>query len=91
MKILHFIYGLTLGGAESFIRSCMKALNADCIEWHFAIQNPSVTNQFFKDNVTPGNIHILPSFTKNPLVQFRALSKLIKTNQFDIVHIHANA
>ena len=91
MKILHFIYGLTLGGAESFIRSCMKALNADCIEWHFAIQNPSVNNQFFKDNVTPGNIHILPSFTKNPLGQFRALSKLIKTNQFDIVHIHANA
>lgn len=43
MKILHFIYGLSLGGAESFIRSCMQSFVKDDVEWHFALQNPEIT------------------------------------------------
>lgn len=91
MKILHFIYGLSLGGAESFIRSCMLALANENIEWHFALQNPAVTNQFFTQNVPSENIHILPSFTRNPIGQYRALATLLKKENFDTVHIHANA
>ena len=91
MKILHFIYGLSLGGAESFIRSCMLALANEDIEWHFALQNPLVTNQFFTQNVPLDNIHILPPFTRNPIGQYRALATLLKKGNFDTVHIHANA
>lgn len=91
MKILHFIYGLSLGGAESFIRSCMLALANEEIEWHFALQNTSVTNQFFAQNVPSENIHILPLFTRNPIGQYRAFATLLKKGNFDTVHIHANA
>lgn len=91
MKALHFIYGLALGGAESFIRSCMLALKDDGVDWHFAIQNPVVTNRFFTENLSNENIHILPLFTRNPIGQYRVLTKLIKAEQFDVVHIHANA
>lgn len=91
MKVLHFIYGLALGGAESFIRSCMIAMKDRDIDWHFALQNPVVTNRFFTENVSVGNIHLLPSFTRNPIGLYRALTKLIKSEQFDVVHIHANA
>lgn len=91
MKILHFIYGLSLGGAESFIRSCMLALANEDIEWHFALQNPQVTNQFFTQNVHSDNIYLLPPFTRNPIGQYRALATLIKKGNFDTVHIHANA
>lgn len=90
-KILHFIYGLSLGGAESFIRSCMLALANENIEWHFALQNPAVTNQFFKQNVSSGSIHLLPPFTRHPIGQYRALATLIRMEHFDVVHIHANA
>lgn len=49
MKILHFIYGLSLGGAESFIRSCMLSFVKDDVEWHFALQNSEITNIFFAE------------------------------------------
>lgn len=91
MKILHFIYGLSLGGAESFIRSCILALANENIEWHFALQNPLITNQFFVQNVPSENIHILPPFTRKPIGQYQALKAILRKGNYDIVHIHANA
>lgn len=91
MKILHFIYGLSLGGAESFIRSCMQSFVKDDVEWHFALQNPEITNIFFAENVISDRIHYLPPFNRNPIGQYRALSRLLKAEHFDVVHIHANA
>lgn len=75
MKILHFIYGLSLGGAESFIRSCMQSFVKDDVEWHFALQNPEITNIFFAENVISDRIHYLPPFNRNPIGQYRALSR----------------
>lgn len=69
MKVLHFIYGLSLGGAEAFIRSCMQSINDGSIEWHFALQNPEITNRFFVNTVPQNRVHHLPSFTRNPIGQ----------------------
>lgn len=91
MKILHFIYGLSLGGAESFIRNCIEALADEYYEWHFAIQNSEVTNLYFAQNIPSNNIHILPLFTHNPIGQYRAFMRLLETERFDVVHIHANS
>lgn len=92
MKILHFIHGLNIGGAESFIRNEMNAMaSMPDFKFEFAIQNPNITNSELLAMAGSENIHKLPSFPLNIIPQYKALSRLLKTNHYDVVHIHANA
>lgn len=92
MRILHFIHGLNIGGAESFIRNEIQAMSSMTdYTFEFAIQNPNITNTELSAMVRKDQIHILPAFPRKPLSQYRALLKLLKSEHYDVVHIHANA
>lgn len=61
MKILHFIYGLGVGGAETFISNVLSKLNPDEYHFDFALQDGNIKNDFLSDYIEKNNsaIYIL--------------------------------
>ena len=55
MKVLHFIHGLNVGGAETFLINLLD-LHLENVEFYFAIQNPEITNRKLEKNDLFGNI-----------------------------------
>ena len=89
-KVLIFIYGLGIGGAESFILTLLNSINE--IRFEFDIQNPDIKNtnilRICEERKYP--IHILPKFNVNLFSHLKALKKLLK-NGYDVVHFHQNS
>lgn len=91
--ILHFIHGLNVGGAETFIVNIIKQLDSNTYCFDFAIQNAIITNPSLLDIIAKERITIytIPSFPRHPFAQYRYLKMLIAQNSYDVVHIHMNA
>lgn len=93
MKILHFIYGLSIGGAETFLLNMLSAIDTSIFSFGFAIQNSEIKNEslykLIRDNNWP--IHVIPQFNKAPIAHFKAIKKLLKEGHYDAIHIHMNA
>lgn len=93
MKILHFIYGLNIGGAETFINNLVKN-SPSGIDHYFVIQNPNITNpsiKYYIDKRKKENLYIIPPFPKASLQQYNKLKHLIMDNDFNWLHIHVNS
>lgn len=92
MKILHFIYGLHIGGAESYIYNEVSNLFHRNLTFDFAIQDPNITHEGIKKYIKDNNsrLHILPKYTQ-PLRQYKELRKIIRKYKYDYIHVHMNA
>ncbi|MDE7120100.1 MAG: glycosyltransferase, partial [Muribaculaceae bacterium] len=93
MRILHFIYGLKVGGAETFIASILGRLNHDEYEFGFVLQDGDITNRFIADYIRKHNceVFVVPRFPAGVVGQYRALLKILREHRYDYVHIHMNA
>lgn len=93
VRILHVIYGLALGGAENFIYNVLQLIDPDRFIFDFALQLPEIRHVKFKNLIEErgGKIYFIPDFKKNPIGQYRELSKILKRTEYDFVHIHMNA
>lgn len=93
IKILHFIYGLHVGGAETFIYNIVSRLDDSLYHFDFALQDINITNQGLLNVINKNNskVFFLSKFTKNPISQLISLVNILKEIEYDIVHIHANA
>jgi len=93
MKILHFIYGLHVGGAETFLINTIGHLNSNKYKIDFALQDQHLTNGYLKNYISEHNslVYILPKFPTHLVGQYLALKKIIKCEGYDYVHIHMNA
>lgn len=92
-KILHFIYGLGVGGAETFISNVLTKLTPDEYHFDFALQDGKIENAFLSDYIERNNstIYVLPRFPRHILGQFKLLRRILLQNHYDFVHIHMNA
>lgn len=93
MRVLHFIHGLNVGGAETFLINLLD-LHLENVEFYFAIQNPEITNRKLEKKIASlGNdrIVVIPAFPKHFFSQFSALKEIISSNKIDRMHIHMNA
>lgn len=92
-RILHFIHGLNVGGAETFIANVIATADSNLYEFGFAIQNSNITNTRIESLIKSQriNIHILPQFPKHLVSQYKALKRTIKDYNYDVIHIHANS
>lgn len=93
MKILHFIYGLHVGGAETFIANIIEKLDPEELRFDFAIQDENITNprlaKLIKDRHS--KVFVLPKFPGTVIRQYSALKRVLAENRYDFVHIHMNA
>lgn len=92
MKILHFIYGLHVGGAETFIGNEICNLSSEDYKFDFAIQDPSITNEILRKYIADhdSKVYILPKYSK-PISQFNELKKILRAKDYDFVHVHMNS
>lgn len=64
MHILHYLYGLNIGGVETTLMNLLPLLDPNEFQIDFCIQNRNVTNTSLKEMIDKrgGRIFILPAF-----------------------------
>ncbi len=80
---------LDIGGAETHIIELSKALKKAGVDVYVASRGGAFEKELADTDITHFNV---PLSTKNPfsmIKSYRALKKLIKENNFDVVHAHA--
>lgn len=92
MKILYFIRALNIGGAETFIYNTLSAIDD---EYHidFVLQSYRNNNERLLELCKKKNsaLYYITPFYKNYLKSVRELKIILKKENYDIIHIHANA
>lgn len=93
IKVLHYIYGLNIGGAESFLYNMIKSMPKNKYQFDFCIQSGRNENEklitLIEDN--NGKIYHIPAYNKNPFQNKKGFEGLIAEIKPDIVHFHMNA
>ncbi|OBT13673.1 hypothetical protein A9264_15320 [Vibrio sp. UCD-FRSSP16_10] len=86
MKILHLVSGLDVGGVERWLTDLTEIQNKN--EIHFLKQNN--TEGFFEESILShgGKIHSIPF--SNKVSGLWSFYRLLKTENFDIVHSHVH-
>lgn len=92
-KILHMIYGLHIGGAETFLYNCIKQIDNNKYSFSICIQDDNITNKKLLQLCEEKGIkiYIIPKFNRNYLAHLYKFYSLLKAHQYDTVHFHMNA
>lgn len=93
MKILYFIYGLNIGGAETFIYNLLSVWNVDNYAIDFVLQSKNNANKKLLALCKQKSCKIMTiaSFHRNPFQCAVQLIRILKTGEYNAMHIHANA
>lgn len=93
LKILQFIYGLNVGGAETFIINLLESIDGDDYKFSFVIQDSNISNNKIKllCDEKKYKIYIVPKFNVALFKHIKELRNLLDKNNFDCIHIHMNA
>lgn len=93
MKILHCIYGLNIGGAETFLLEMINASNQsyaiDIMVRDDGICRNKNLNEVMKRHNT--RVFVAPGFPKHIIKNYRYVNQILSDEDYDIIHIHANA
>lgn len=91
-NVLQVVWGLHIGGAETFLYNVLSKLDAKEYHIDFVIQDPKITNKklykLCKKN--KWKIYKVPPFNKNLFAYVKAM-RMILQKPYDVVHIHMNA
>lgn len=92
VKVLQVIYGMNIGGAETFIFNVLSALDNEKYHIDFVIQDKNITNKklYSLCKIKGCHIYVVSPFYKNFPKYIRDMKSIIKMS-YDIIHIHANA
>lgn len=90
MRVLHSIYGLNIGGVETFIYNLVSELPE--INFEFVIQDERIQHIGLKTLCEKRGypIHVIPAFNRNYIAHIRAMRELLASG-YDVVHFHQNA
>ncbi len=93
MKILYYVYGLNVGGAETYIYNVLQKIDAKEYHIDFVIQeeknkNINVLNWCEKNKA---RIYRIPKFFKKPFRSYKALKKILQSGKYDAIHVHCNS
>lgn len=83
-RILCILYGLTAGGAETFVMKIWRALPADKYRIDFVVSEPG--GCYEQEVLDRGClIHRIPKRTEKPLEALNGIKKIIRDNNYDCV------
>lgn len=93
MKILHMLYKMSIGGAETFVYNLLLDIDSEKYQIDVCIQGKDVTNKkLYRLCKKKGcHIYVIPAFNRNYPAYVMAVEKILKINHYDTVHIHMNA
>ena len=87
-KVLHIVGSMNMGGIQTFIMNVFRNINREEIIFDFACMNPK---NYFESEIEKlgGKVTCIGS-RKRLFHHIIKLGKLIKENEYSIVHIHAS-
>lgn len=92
INILQVVWGLNVGGAETFLYNVLSKLETEKYHVDFVIQDEKIKNkkiyELCKQN--KWDIYKVPPFNKNLYAYIKAMKKIM-SHQYDVVHVHMNA
>jgi glycosyltransferase involved in cell wall biosynthesis len=91
MKILYYIYGLNIGGAESFIFNVLTKIDMKKYHIDFILQSEKNENAKLIDLARNKGCHFfyIEPFFNNPIKSCKELKQIAK--DYNILHVHINA
>lgn len=93
MRILFYIFGLNIGGAETYIENILKKINIEEYHIDFALQDHNNHNIRLLRLCKEKHCRIIyvEKFYKNPFRSYYQIKDVILDGKYDLVHVHANA
>lgn len=93
MRILYYIFGLNIGGAETYIENILRKINTEEYHIDFALQDHNNHNIRLLKLCREKHCRIIyvEKFYKNPFKSYKQIKDAISDGKYDIVHVHANA
>ncbi len=93
MKILYYIYGLNIGGAETFIYSVLSNIDTNKYHIDFALQshNNRNTDLLRLCQEKDAKIYYVPAFYSSIFKSIKETENIISKEGYDLIHIHQNA
>lgn len=90
VRVLHVIAGMGSGGAESFLMNMCRHMDRDKIQFDFLLR--SNENIYFDELNSLGcRVYYTAPFPRHWLKNILQTWRIIKQNQYKIIHVHANA
>lgn len=86
-RVLHIGMTYNPGGVESFVMNYYRNMDLEKIQFDFVDMYNGIA---YKDEIHElgGNIFTIPHFKKNPIKNYQSLVDLIKSQNYEVIHVH---
>ena len=90
-RILHIVGTMNMGGQETFIMNLYRKIDRSKIQFDFVVHSKEV--QFYEKEIKElgGKIYKIDSMSKNIFLHMKNLYRIIKENNYHIIHRHTNS
>ncbi len=91
IRVLHVFHSMHNGGVEHFVMNYYRHIDRSKVQFDFLLSVDE--DGFFDEEIKAlgGRIFHAYPFKKNPVKNFLSISKIIKENNFDIIHRHTGS
>ncbi|MBQ3664770.1 MAG: glycosyltransferase family 1 protein [Lachnospiraceae bacterium] len=91
-KVLHVLYSLNSGGAESFILNVYRNIDRSKVGFDFLLRSPHSNEAYLEEVKEMGSkVYVTSAYPRRLLRNAMEVSKIIKQGGYEIVHVHANS
>lgn len=92
LKVLHVLYSLSSGGAESFILNVYRNIDKDKVRFDFLLRSDGSNEKYLEEVKKMGSkVYITSSYPRHLLKNTIEVNEIIKNGNYDVVHVHANS
>lgn len=90
LRVLQVISGMGSGGAEAFLMNMYRNVDRSKVQFDFLLRSDE---NIYEDEINKlgGKIYYTASFPKHYLKNKYQVRSILKNNQYEVVHVHANA
>lgn len=88
IKVLHLIYGLNAGGAETLMYNISSNFNFEEFEFSFMIIKKNDDEHFYEKKLKDMGCRIIPIKKQSSSKMHREMLKKMNEGHYDIIHIH---
>lgn len=91
IKVLMITNDLKLHGISSVIMNYYNAIDSNKIQMDIAAGIPVESNYLDQIKKKNGKLFLLPARKESALAYYKELFRVMKTNRYDIIHVHGNS
>ncbi|OAA86969.1 glycosyltransferase [Clostridium ljungdahlii] len=91
VKVLIILGGLGGEGISNSVLTYLETMDKKDIDIYLGVAGPAKKSALKRAQAIGINLSILPGRNSKPILYFKALKEFVRTQHFDIVHVHGNS